>query len=299
MNKTLTTLFLLLSIPFISYGQGYVSTDYLSSSSFKDDNGNKYGSGNLMILSGRYTLPISAKQNDAGQITAWTATLNCRYGILNNEAEATKLNPDNILNSSINISHIRPITEKWSVLASLGCGVYAAPNDVTLKSILANGAVVFVYKLRDNLSIGIGADLTNSYGIPMILPMGYLNWQSSGKYEIKVDMSSGLNISASTWITKKIKVEFTALEIDGMSSVMDINGKSKIYSTMMMKSYASPSFHISKQASIYLGIGGNWLRSTKISDRSLKGFFDSFKDDENKYQFGVSLRLMAGVRFKF
>ena len=62
----------------------------------------------------------------------------------------------------------------------------------------------------------------------MILPMGYLNWQSSGKYEIKVDMSSGLNISASTWITKKIKVEFTALEIDGMSSVMDINGKSKV-----------------------------------------------------------------------
>lgn len=67
MNKTLTTLFLLLSIPFISYGQGYVSTDYLSSSSFKDDNGNKYGSGNLMILSGRYTLPISAKQNVQGK----------------------------------------------------------------------------------------------------------------------------------------------------------------------------------------------------------------------------------------
>lgn len=290
---------LLLVFPIASYGQGHVSTDYLSSSNFKDDNGNKYGSGSLMILSGRYTLPLSTKQNNAGQITAWTATLNCRYGILNNEAEAKKLNPDNILNSSINISHIRPITEKWSVLASLGCGVYAAPNDVTLKSVLANGAVVFVYKLRDNLSVGVGAGLTNSYGIPMILPMGYLNWQSLGKYEIKVDMSSGLNISASTWLTKKIKLELTAIEIDGMSSVMDINGKSKIYSTMMMKSYASPSFHISKQTSLYLGIGGNWLRSTKISDRSLRGFFDSFKDDENKYQFGASLRLMAGVKFKF
>lgn len=290
---------LLLVFPIASYGQGHISTDYLSSSNFKDDNGNKYGSGSLMILSGRYTLPLSTKQNNAGQITAWTATLNCRYGILNNEAEAKKLNPDNILNSSINISHIRPITEKWSVLASLGCGVYAAPNDVTLKSVLANGAVVFVYKLRDNLSVGVGAGLTNSYGIPMILPMGYLNWQSLGKYEIKVDMSSGLNISASTWLTKKIKLELTAIEIDGMSSVMDINGKSKIYSTMMMKSYASPSFHISKQTSLYLGIGGNWLRSTKISDRSLRGFFDSFKDDENKYQFGASLRLMAGIKFKF
>ena len=290
---------LLLVLPIASYGQGYISTDYLSSSNFKDDNGNKYGSGSLMILSGRYTLPLSTKKNHAGQITAWAATLNCRYGLFDNEAGAKELNPDKILNGSINISHIRPITEKWSVLASLGCGIYAAPNDVTLKSILANGAVVFVYKLRDNLSIGVGAGLTNSYGIPMILPMGYLNWQSSGKYEIKVDMSSGLNVSASTWLTKKIKLEFTAIEIDGMSSVMDINGKSKIYSTMMMKSYASPSFHISKQASVYLGIGGNWLRSTKISDRSLKGFFDSFKDDENKYQFGVSLRLMAGIRFRF
>lgn len=45
----------------------------------------------------------------------------------------------------------------------------------------------------------------------------------------------------------------------------------------MMKSYASPSFHISKQASVYLGIGGNWLRSTKISDRSLKGFSTASK----------------------
>lgn len=203
---------LLLVFPIASYGQGHISTDYLSSSNFKDDNGNKYGSGSLMILSGRYTLPLSTKQNNAGQITAWTVTLNCRYGILNNEAEAKKLNPDNILNSSINISHIRPITEKWSVLASLGCGVYAAPNDVTLKSVLANGAVVFVYKLRDNLSVGVGAGLTNSYGIPMILPMGYLNWQSSGKYEIKVDMSSGLNISASTWITKKSKLNLRLLK---------------------------------------------------------------------------------------
>lgn len=197
---------LLLVLPIASYGQGYISTDYLSSSNFKDDNGNKYGSGSLMILSGRYTLPLSTKKNHAGQITAWAATLNCRYGIFDNEAGAKELNPDKILNGSINISHIRPITEKWSVLASLGCGIYAAPNDVTLKSILANGAVVFVYKLRDNLSIGVGAGLTNSYGIPMILPMGYLNWQSSGKYEIKVDMSSGLNVSASTWLTKKNQI---------------------------------------------------------------------------------------------
>lgn len=299
MNKTLTTLFLFFAIPLMNYGQGYIHTDYFSSSSFKDNSGNKKGSGSLMILSGRYTLPLSVKLNETGQITAWSATLNCRYGILNNEAEAKRLNPDNILNSSINISHVRPLKNKWSMLASLGCGIYAAPNNITFKSVLANGALIFIYKLRDNLSIGVGGALTNSYGIPLILPIGILNWKNSGKYEIKVDMSSGLNLSAATWLNKNVKFELTAIELDGMSSIVNIGGKSKIYSTTMIKSYAGPSFHISKQADIYFGIGVNWRRSSKISDRSLSGFFDNFKDSENKHHYGASLRVVAGSRFKF
>ena len=146
-----------------------------------------------------------------------------------------------------------------------------------IKSVLANGAVVFVYKLRNNLDLGIGGGLTNSYGIPMILPMIYFSWRNTGKYELKVDMSSGIKISAATWLNKKFKVELTAIEMDGMSAVMSIDGKSKIYSTVSMKSYISPSFYISKKTSIYLGIGGNWIRSAKISDRSFKALSKTLK----------------------
>lgn len=302
MNKNLKTLLLLLFplLPVLGCGQGYVSTDYLSASPLRDKDGNKYGSGSLMTISGRYTLPISAKQNDKGQVTAWTATLNCTYGVFNNKGAAQTLSPDNILNSSLHISHIRPISEKWSMITSLGCGVYAAPNEITFKSILANGAAIFVYKLNDNLHIGIGAGLTNSYGVPVILPMGYLSWLNSGKYEISVDMSSGMKISASTWFTKKVRIELVALDMDGMSAVMNTDGKTKIYSTVMIRSYISPSFYFSRRTSVYLGIGGNWMRSVSISDRSFKGFFNNFSNNDNQPNlFSTALRLTVGFRYNF
>ena len=248
-------------------------------------------------FSGRYTLPLSVKRNDRGQLTAWSATLNYTYASLQNKGAATALNPDRILNTSLNVSHLRPISERWSLIASLGCGVYAAPNQIAWRSILANGAIFFVYKLREDLDFGVGAGLTNSFGVPMILPMGYLNWRSSGKYEIRVDMSSGLKVTAAKWLNQKFKLELTAIEMDGISSVMRSDGKSKIYSSTMMRSTLSPTFSISQKASVYLGIGGNWLRSIKISDRSFGGFLDSFREDG--YDFDASLRVTAGFKWSF
>ncbi|MBD4335566.1 hypothetical protein GUH15_05645, partial [Xanthomonas citri pv. citri] len=83
---------------------------------------------------------------------------------------------------------IRSLSDKWSIIASVGGGVYAPLDGVSMKTLLANGAIIFVYKLRKNLDLGIGAGLTNSYGIPMILPMMYFSWRNAGRYELKVDM---------------------------------------------------------------------------------------------------------------
>lgn len=284
---------------FCCYGQGYISYDYMSASPLKDEFGNKYGSGDMQILSGSYNIPLSVKVNDKKQSTAWTTTIRCTYATLSNQGQAIDLNPDNLLNGSLNISHIRPISTRWSFIASIGGGVYAPANEISIKSILANGVVVFIYKLNNNMNIGIGAGLTNSYGIPMVMPMIYLSWQKMSKYEFKIDMSSGLKISASTWLNKKIKVELAALEMDGMSAVMKIEEKSKIYSTVMLKSDISSSYHINKKIVFYTGIGGNWMRGISISDRSLKGFINSFKEDNDNLSFRVAFRLTAGFRYCF
>lgn len=294
---TILILSICIGLPAALFGQGYASSEYLSSSSLRDKAGGRFGSGAMWRFSGRYTLPLSAKRNDRGQPLVWSATLHCTYASLQNKGEAAALNPDRILNAALNVSHLRPISGRWSLLASLGCGVYAAPNQIAWHSILANGAIVFVYKLRENLDIGVGVGLTNSFGVPMILPMSYLNWRTSGKYEIRVDMSSGLKVAATKWLERRFKIELTAIEMDGISSVMRIGGKSMIYSSTMMRSTLSTTFSISPKAGVCLGIGGNWLRSIRISNRNLGGFLDSFR--EEGHDFGVSLRLTAGVNWSF
>ena len=170
-NSVILLVLWLAAWPFCCRGQGYISYDYLPESSLKDDLGNEYGSGSLMMVSGRYNLPLSVRHDDKGRLVAWSATVNAAYGVFHNKGQARELNPDNLLNASLNISHIRPLSDKWSIIASVGGGVYAPLDGVSMKTLLANGAIIFVYKLRKNLDLGIGAGLTNSYGIPMILPM--------------------------------------------------------------------------------------------------------------------------------
>lgn len=94
-------------------------------------------------------------------------------------------------------------------------------------------------------------------------------------------------------------MELVAIEMKGMVAVMEIDGKSKIYSTMTMCSYVCPSFRLDRHTSVYLGFGGNWLRGTDIATRDLKGLFNSFKDDDDGKYFNISLRLMAGIRYGF
>lgn len=250
-------------------------------------------------MSGSYNIPVSAKFNDRGEVQVWSVSLYGAYGILDNQGQARELNPDRLFNGSLNVSHIRPISKKWSIIASIGGGIYAPTHEVSVHSILVNGGIIFVHKLNKNLDLGVGAGLTNSYGVPMVLPMLYLKWMKTGRYEFTIDMSNGLKVAASTWLSKRIKVELAAIEMDGMSAVTKVEGKSKIYSTTMIKSSVSPSYQITPKANIYAGIGGNWARGVSISDRSIKGFANNFKENNGNREFGVSLRVTTGIRYRF
>ena len=292
---------LLASLSLAGFCQGYVNYDYLPSSSFKDKEGNKYGSGNLQRVSGRYTIPLSRRLNERNQPTAWGMTLSASYGMMDNEGEARELNPDHILNTSLTITHLRPFSERWNLLASLGCGIYAAPDEVRWKSLLGNGSFIFAYRLNNHLSIGIGGGLTNSYGIPIIMPMGYLNWRTNGRYEVTIDIANAPKVQIATQVCKAVRLELTAIEMDGISAVMRVDGKQKIYSSTMIRSVLNASFRIYGKASVYAGVGGVWLRSTKMIDRNPRSFFNSLNDDtdKDKYRFDTSLRIFTGFRYDF
>ena len=61
-------LFLLLLVAAIDgFAQGVLKTEYMPASSFRDEAGNKLGSGDLLKFTGAYTLPFSLKQNASRQ----------------------------------------------------------------------------------------------------------------------------------------------------------------------------------------------------------------------------------------
>ena len=292
--------FLLFSLAAVgSYAQGVIKTEYMPSSSFKDEAGDKLGSGDLFKVSGAYTLPFSLKQNASGQPIMWSASVSGTYAMLHNKDMVLDIHPDEVLNANLSLTHVRPISKKWYMIASVGGGVYSAPDAITWESVLVNGAVIFVYKCRKNLDLGIGAGVTNSFGVPIAMPMFFLNWQLSGNYEVNVNLSSGMEISGAVRLGKRFKLRLVAMEMDGISSVMDVDGKSMMYASAMIRSYLCPEYKIGEKSCLFLGVGGNWLRSAALTKRTLKGFANSMFKDKEETIFYPTVYLSAGLKWGF
>lgn len=277
--------------------QGFIEAEGLTSSQMNDREGTAHGRGDMARVRGRFTVPLSSQLNENQQPTAWALTASAAYAWLNNSEGAQTENPERVVNASMSLSHTRPLSEHWLLMASLGAGIYADADKIAWRSVLASGAVIFAYRFSGRLSAGLGVGLTNSYGVPMVMPMGYLAWHTGGNVDVRVNMANSVSIKVSTMLNSRIGIELTALEIDGLSAVRRIDGKSKIYASTMMRSTLSPTFKISKKTKLHLGIGGVWLRSVKTSNRSLKSFFDSFGNDDGKYRFCPSLRLSVGLSY--
>lgn len=297
LSDRIITLLLAISIACLCHAQSNISYDRIMPSTLKDDDGNSYGKGGISIASGQFNMPLSFKMNEKRQPTIWSISLNAKYGVLDNSGEAKSLNPDEIINTSMNLTHMRPINDRWSMIASLGAGIYAMPDDIRWRSILANGGVFFVYRVNNNLKLGAGGGMTNSYGAPIIMPMVYVSWDSKGKYELNLNFTGRLKVSAATNLSEKFRLELTAIEMDGMSAVMKIDGHSKIYSATMMKSYISPVLKIDKHFSLYAGLGADWRRTANIRNRKLKDMFN-FNHSGDRH-FATAWQFTTGLRYSF
>ncbi len=298
MRQTLLLILLLQAL--LMSAQGYISIDNFSTSRLRNETGDNFGSGSMWMISGGYNIPIYTKINDRKQVKSFSASAYATYADLSNEGEASQMNPAKIINSGLNLTYIQPISKKWSVLLTGGAGVYAPAGEINLKSVLGNGGAIFICRLNDNLSLGIGGGVTNSYGTPMAMPMMYLNWQRNGKFAFNIDMGNRIKASVSTTLWNRLTLELTPIEIDGLTAVTSRGDKEQIYSMIMLHSYFSPSFRLNDKLSIFGKVGGNWIRGISETERSLKAFFDSFKDaDKDDPYFNVSLRLSAGIRFCF
>ncbi len=288
---------LCIMLSFTAYSQAQFSSDYVSPSTLRDADGSDCGKGAMARISAFANLPFKYELDENRHIVRmWAVTFSAKYATLNNTGGASEFVPDRMLNMSLNLTHIRPLSERWKLMASLGVGIYSRPNHVVFKSLLANGGAIFVYKVRDRLDLGVGGALTNSFGFPALMPAIYLSWSMRGKYEIDVSMITGLKLVVKRKWNEKFTTSLTAFDMEGMSAVFSHDEQWKIYSTTFLRSYFQLEYKYNRNFSFFGGLGVNWSRSSRLVDRKFKNFYKMFSDDDRMH-FTPAMLVRVGANF--
>lgn len=295
--------FLLLLLPIIgARGQKLeVSNEIITSSAYEDSKDNHLGNGYMDKVSATYSFPISMKMTAEKKPVMWRGVVRGFYGRMQNNGAAASYNPDDILNATINIMHIRPIGSRWTLMATVGIGIHTTFDKVTWRDAFVNAAAVFSYRHSDNLDYGVGVAALTTYGWPLVLPMPYVRWHNMQAGDKPVPGTWGFHINfmghtqaiASTWITDRVKLNIDAIDTESLHANVQQEGEWKVYTTTTMQSGVRPEISIGKNSSLQVALGIVWRRTTSVTDRSYEGFFKMFNHNRRR-SFGRAAYLSIG-----
>jgi hypothetical protein len=298
LHKNSLILLLLCSV-FINsklYGQIQIETSYMPSSNYRDDTNTKTsGRGDFKDIRLGLQMPVSLKMNELNQPIAWAVALKGTYASMNNSNMATDLCLPKILNAELGIIHTRPLSEKWSLIASLGGGVYTDLSEFSAKSILAQAGALFIRRIRPNLDIGAGVALNNAVGYPMLFPSFYFKWETGTRYEVKILLYDEIRLTAGMKINDALTLRLIA-QARGMSAVVTRDNKSKIFTQQFTVIGLQPEIYVNKWVSIPVTAGISVKREAYLKDRTLVSFYHT---EENYPNFAPSFYISAGFKFFF
>lgn len=262
------------------------------------DTREKIGLGEMDRKSVSLNLPLTPMR-DSNRRSHWAVGAYADYITLDNTGEAANLNPSNILNAGVNTTFVYSMSKRWRLMAIVGVGVFTPTERIVADCILANGGVIFIRRMSEHIDLGIGGGVSNSFGIPMVMPMLYFSWHTSGRFKFSASVVDKVQVCLGTEIGKWLSLSLDAVEMDGMTAIEKIEGKNQIYSSVSVGSKFTPTIHLGRHLDIFGSIGGVWVRSIKRTDKTLKAFFNSFKDDSEGTEYRPALHFSAGITYKF
>ncbi|RZJ91350.1 MAG: histidine kinase [Chryseobacterium sp.] len=252
--------------------------------------------GSSMVYQASANIPLFMELNEKNRPTAWGIGFGGAYVSLKNQNFSEQMVSE-IMNFQFGIYHLRPLNDKWSMRASLGLGIFTPSTDfskISFKNILGSGSAVFIRHLNPNLSIGGGVAINSTLGYPMLFPAVYVKWKTEGKFDLKVELVDGLEVSAGYDLNDKFKLSY-ALEMNGQVALLKKDRKDVIFSHQYIVTGFRPEYKISENLSVTGMTGLNLYRPASYSDRTLKGVFAS----DNDFYFTVSPYASAGLKLKF
>ena len=288
---------LLMWMPEAMRAQVIVKTGYISSSSYKDENGQETGGkGDLKFVEGSVNVPVSQKLNERKQPTVWIVSAGGGYTSMNNKNLQSYIDIDQTINLQLGVTNIRPVSKKWMLLTTVGVGVYTA-SDIRMKNVLGQGGAVFIRQLKPNLSLGAGLAINNTFGYPMIFPAIYFDWSTEGRYEIKVSMMNAMEVSAGMHLNKYLKVSLMA-EMNGALALVEREGKDVMFSQQYIIVGLQPELNLGSSLAITATGGLSCSRIAYYTTRTLKAFFEDMSRDTDPY-FKPAVYVSMGMKYKF
>ena len=287
-----------------SHAQIAVKVEYIGQSAYMhipkgDESSVKVGDckGSAIVYQGFANIPVYMKKNQNGRPTAWGIGLGGSYASLSNKNFENDMVSE-IMNLQLGVFHLRPLNDKWSMLASIGAGVYTPFTDfseIRYKNVLASTAVIFIRHLKPNLDLGGGLAVNSTFGYPMVFPALYINWSLEGRFKVNVMLGEGLELSAGYEFSDYFTLSL-AFDMNGQMALLEKDGKDMIFTHQYMITGLRPEIRLGKSGvSIPVTVGINATRPAYYSDRTLKGMFSM----DNDFFFRVSPYASVGIRYGF
>jgi hypothetical protein len=223
-------------------------------------------------------VPISLKMDKYNNPRLWSIGVQGAYAKMENKnydiqslpAELPNGFPTEILNAQIGVKHLRSISQSWSMLIMASVGVYTDMEEINKDDVLVQGGVLFIKQFNPNLALGLGPVLTNSFGVPMVLPGIYFNWESHGAFHFKVNFPEGLEVGYRMSETFDLKA---VLELSGMTAETRIGNKSMLLGYQQIIAGIKPQVKLGKNWIFEPTIGSTLVRSYSTNNRKIKEIF--------------------------
>lgn len=284
-----------------SNAQISLKTEYFGKSQYrvnKEDKDQRVGDskGSAMVYQGGVNIPLSTKVDRKKRPTMWSLSAGGAYAKLNNSNFTEPLVIDEIMNLGLSLNHLRPLSRKWSMMASVGGGVFMPStrfSEMRFKNMLASGNVIFIHHFSPTFQLGGGVALNNSFGFPMAFPAIYLNWITQGRFGAKISLMEGLALSVNYDVSKNLRLNFVT-EMSGQMALLEQEGKDKIFSHQYIVVGLRPEIRLGQRVTIPITMGISAMRPAEISSRNLKSMFDS-----KGYYFQVAPHVSAGLQIGF
>lgn len=225
-------------------------------------------------------IPLSTSLDKRNKPRIWSIVAQGAYAKMQHKLYEEDLFPTELLNAQIGIKHFRSISDSWSLLFMGTVGIYTDMEVINKEAILAQGGVFFIKHFNKKVSLGIGPVLTNSFGVPMVLPGIYFNWETHGDFYVRVAFPQGAELGYK--LNEKIDLKLAA-DIQGMTAVIKKEDKNMLLGFQQIVAGFRPEFKFNDNLTLSLTAGSSLVRSFSYNERKIKNIFKEKKEADPRF----------------